>query len=103
MGGDEKIIGYAAQKFSGCIKLHQRMFAAVKDINVALRIDCYAGDFNEMFAGRKLEKVRNRFVMQFWNCLLAATRRNCSANENTSQDRQTTASSSPHIQIRSSN
>jgi hypothetical protein len=49
MSSDEKIVGNAAQEFAIRVELHQRMFSAVKNVDMALGIYRYTGDLDEMF------------------------------------------------------
>ena len=86
VGSNKKIIGDAAKVFPVSVKLHQRMFAAMKHVDVALRIYRHTSDLNEMLARWQLKEVRNRFVVELWNLFLGAARENQSRAEQGSQD-----------------
>jgi hypothetical protein len=64
VGGNEEIIGDAPKKFAISVKLHQRMFAAMKYVDVAFGIYCHSSDLNQMLVGRQLKKIGNRFVIE---------------------------------------
>ena len=90
VGRDKKIIRDAADEFSRRIELHQRMFAAMKHVNMPLRIDRYPRDFDEMFAGRELKEIGHRFVIESWNHFLRTAGRDRRCSEQRSQDRKRT-------------
>ena len=40
------------------------MFAAVKDVDMPLRIYCHTSDLNEVFARRQLKEIEDRFGLK---------------------------------------
>ena len=70
VSGNKEIVCDTAKIFPVSVKLHQRMFAAMKHEDVPLRIYRHAGDFDEMFTRGQLKEIGNRFVIELWNLLL---------------------------------
>src|SRR5438445_4702884 len=88
VSGHKEIIGDAAKEFPVSVKLHQRMFAAVKDVDMTLGIYCHTSDLNEVFARRQLKEIGDRFVIELWNLFLSTAGENQSRAEQRSQDRE---------------
>src|SRR6266852_7165014 len=61
--GDKKIVGDAAEEFSGSIEFHQRMLAAMENVNVALRVHSHASGFYEVLLWRQLKEAGNDIVV----------------------------------------
>ena len=74
------------KKFSVSVKLHQRMFATMKYVDVTLGIYCYAGDLNEMLVGRQLKEIGNGLVTELWNGFLSASMKDQNCCEKQDQD-----------------
>src|SRR5262249_34307461 len=70
VGANKEIICDAAKEFSGSIKLHQRMLAAVKHVDMSFGIYRYTRNLNEMFTRWQLKEIRNHFVIQLRNAFL---------------------------------
>src|SRR5262249_43930334 len=88
MGGNEEIISNAAKKFPVSIKFHQRMFAAMKHVDVTFGIYCYSSDLNEMLVGGQLKEIGNRFVVELRNRLLGGSMKDRSCCKKHNQDPQ---------------
>src|SRR5215831_3835136 len=73
VGGNEEIIGDATKKFPVSVKLHQRMFAAMKYVDVTFGIYCYASHFDKMFSSRQLKEIGNCLVVELRNGFLSAS------------------------------
>src|SRR5437868_3305437 len=56
---DEQVVGKAVDEFARRIKFHQRVLAAMKDIDVSLGVYGDSGGLDKMLVGRKLEEVRD--------------------------------------------
>src|SRR5439155_20136412 len=88
VSGHKEIIGDAAKEFPVSVKLHQRMFAAVKDVDMTLGIYCHTSDLNEVFARRQLKEIEDRFVVELGNRFLTKAGKNANCTEQRDQDRQ---------------
>src|SRR5262249_47285735 len=91
VGGNEEIIGDAAKKFPVSIKLHQRMFAAMKYVDVTFGIHCYSSDLNEMLVGRQLKETGNGFAIELWSGFLSASMKDRSCEKQNQDPQQITA------------
>src|SRR5438034_11230035 len=76
VSGNKEIIGDAAKELAISVKLHQRMFTAVKHVDMSLGIYCHTSDLNEVFARRQLKEIGHRFVVEPRNLFLGAAREN---------------------------
>src|SRR5216683_1010653 len=63
VGGDKKIVCDAAEEFARSIEFHQRMLAAMEDVNVALRVHGDASGFYEVLPWGQLEEAGNDVVV----------------------------------------
>ena len=67
VSGHKEIIGDAAKEFSQRVKLHQRMFASVKHVDVTLGIYRHTCHLDEMLTTGQLKEIGNRFVVELRN------------------------------------
>src|SRR5439155_7356284 len=65
--GNKEIIGDATKEFPGRIKLHQRMFAPMEHVDMALGVYRYTSYFDEMLTRGQLKEIGNHFVIELWN------------------------------------
>src|SRR6266496_5186780 len=64
------------------------MFAAMKHVDVALRIYCDTGHLDKMFACWQPKEVRNRFIIQLWTRFLSMGAKDRSCGEQRSKGGQ---------------
>src|SRR5260370_37810110 len=64
VGGDKKIVCDAAEEFAGSIEFHQRMLAAMEDVNVARGVQGDASGFYEVLPWGQLEEAGNDVVVE---------------------------------------
>ena len=81
VSGHKEIIGDAAKEFPVSVKLHQRMFAAMKHVDMPLGIYCHTSNFDKMLARGQLKEIGNRFVVELGNLFLSAAGKNRSCEE----------------------
>ena len=62
---DKQIVGNAAKEFARRIEFHERMFSAMKNVDVSFGVHRNTSRFDQMFCRRQLKEVGNHVVVQF--------------------------------------